>query len=209
MFNFGQLTHLSIQCPDFGQLPLVELLDQLPHADALTLYAKTSYLDDEHLSDVERVSSRTRIRHVTVRGRCSIRQVCFVTHLCPRVQSLEIEIDEEQLESIVRCCLAEKTSTNDVETAKTRSSSLFKEFDVWQRKLSDFFARTPSKTMPPVDSSTLSAHSPPINNDRLCSLCFVNPHIGMEQKLHRLIQREKLIDDFLVGSLFNALYLWW
>ena len=126
------------------------------------------------------------IVNVTIRGPCTIQQIRLLIRLCPRVKSLEIEVDEEQLEPVVRFLLLAKTmvdcsaSLELITIDLSSKPSFFKDWNCWQRA---FFS--------------------------LFSLCFFNPKPGMEQKLQRMIHREKLLNDHSIGSVFNYLYLWW
>ncbi|CAF1419559.1 unnamed protein product [Rotaria magnacalcarata] len=208
MFNFSKLTHFSVQCPDFGLSQLIELLKHLPNIHSLMLYANTSYLSSEQVQPVCFLSNENRITNVTIRGRCTIQQVHLLMNFCPRVKCLEIEIDEDQLESVVRFLLLGKTIHMQIDSPKSKTL-LLREFDSLQRKFLYLFSRSPNKKLNPSDdlsTSMLNQHS---CNSNLFSICFFNPKSGMEQKLQRMISREKLLNDYSIGSVFNYLYLWW
>ncbi|CAF0906703.1 unnamed protein product [Rotaria sordida] len=208
MFHFSKLTHFSVQCPDFGLAQLTELLNHLPNVHSLILYANTSYLTSEQIQSVDFISNKNRIANVTIRGRCTIQQIHLLMNLCPRVKCLEIEIDEDQLDLIVRFLLLEKTNHIQSDSLKTKTSFL-KEFDFLQRKFLYLFSRTQNKKLTSSDDLStfmLNQHS---STNYLFSLCFFNPKQGMEQKLQRIISREKLLNDYSIGSVFNYLYLWW
>jgi hypothetical protein len=129
MFNFSKLTHFSVQCPDFGLTQLIEVLNHLPNVHSLILYANTSYLSGEQIQSVNFYSNKNRIVNVTIRGRCKIQQIQVLMNLCPRIKSLEIEIEEDQLEFILRFLLLDKTMNNNhLDSSKTKC-------DGWQRKL--------------------------------------------------------------------------
>ncbi|CAF4738382.1 unnamed protein product, partial [Rotaria sp. Silwood2] len=180
----------------------------LPNVHSLILYANTSYLSSEQIQPVHFVSNKSRISNVTIRGRCTIQQIHLLMSLCPRVKCLEIEIDEDQLELIVRFLLFEKTNHIQSDSLKTKVSFL-KEFDCLQRKFLYLFSRTQNKKLTPSDDLSTFMLSQQSSNNNLFSLCFFNPKPGMEQKLQRMISREKLLNDYSIGSVFNYLYLWW
>jgi hypothetical protein len=200
MFNFSKLTHFSVQCPDFGLSQLIEVLNHLPNVHSLILYANTSYLSGEQIQSVNFYSNKNRIVNVTIRGRCKIQQIHVLVNLCPRVKSLEIEIEEDQLEFILRFLLLDKTINLD--SSKTK-------FDGWQRKFFDLFSRTQNKKLSSSDDLANFGFNQQISNHNLFSLCFFNPQPGMELKLQRIINREKLLNNYSIESVFNYLYLWW
>ena len=213
MFHFAALTHFSVQCPDFGLAQLIELLNHLPNLHSLTLYANTSYLSDE-LFQFD--SMENRIVNVTIRGPCTIQQIRLLIRLCPRVKCLEIEVDEEQLEPIVRSLLLEKTMVDrsaSLELATVDLSSkpsFFKDWNCWQRAFFSLFTRPTNETLNcSSENFSVCPVIRPSHHRSLFSLCFFNPKPGMEQKLQRMIHREKLLNDHSIGSVFNYLYLWW
>jgi hypothetical protein len=200
MFNFSKLTHFSVQCPDFGFAQLIEVLNHLPNVHSLILYANTSYLSGEQIQSIDFLSNKNRIVNVTIRGRCKIQQIHVLMNICPRVKCLEIEIEEDQLELIVRFLLLDKTTNNHhLDSSKTK-------FDGWQKKFFDLFSRTQNKT---DDLSNFALNQQIYNNNHLFLLTFFNPKPGMEQKLQRILTREKLLNDYSIGSVLNYLYLWW
>ena len=210
MFQFSKLNYLSIQCPDFGLIQLIELLNHLPNLSTLTLYSNASYLSNEQIRTIEFSSMKNRISHLHVRGQCKIQQIVLIHNLCPRLKSLEIDIEEDQLENIVRILIAPKLSQLTLEVPKEKSLSFFKEFDIWQRKLTSFFSRTSGKKVFNVESSPSTDLIVSSSEHRfLCSLCLFNSTVLMEQKLQRFLQREKLVQDYFIRSVFNSLYLWW
>lgn len=206
MFNFNKLTNFSVQCPDFGLTQLIELLNHLPNVHSLILYANTSYLSGEQIQSVDFLSSKNRIVNVTIRGQCRIQQVHVLINLCPRIKCLEIEIDEDQLEIILRFLLIDKTTNNiQLDPSKTK-------FDGWQKRFFDLFSRTSNKKdLSSDDLSNWGLNQKIFNNsnNNLFLLAFFNPRPGMEQKLQRMITREKLLNDYSIESVFNYLYLWW
>jgi hypothetical protein len=204
MFNFSKLTHFSVQCPDFGLIQLIEVLNHLPNVHSLILYANTSYLSGKQIQSVDFFSNKNRILNVTIRGQCKIEQIHVLMNLCPHVKSLQIEIEEDQLELIIRFLLIGKTiNNNHLDSSKTK-------FDCWQRKFFDLFSRTQNKKILSSDDfMNFGLNQPISNHNQLFLLCFFNPKLGMEQKLHRIITREKLLNDYSIGSIFNYLYLWW
>ena len=208
MFHFSKLTHFSVQCPDFGLAQLIEVLNHLPNVHSLILYANTSYLSVEQIQSVHFLSNQNRITNVTIRGRCTIQQIHLLMNLCPRVKCLEIETEEDQLELIIRFLLFEKV--NNIQSDSLKSKPLFlKEFDSWQRKFLYLFSRAQNKKLPSSDNLSPSVLNRQTCNNNLFLLSFFNPKPGMEQKLQRLINREKLLTDYFVGFEFNYLYLWW
>ena len=61
MFDFFKLKLFSIQCPDFGFIQLIELLNHLPNVQSLILYCNTSYFSAKEIPFVE---NWNRIPHV-------------------------------------------------------------------------------------------------------------------------------------------------
>jgi hypothetical protein len=206
MFNFSKLTNFSVQCPDFGLAQLIEVLNHLPNVHSLILYANTSYLSGEQIQSIDFLSNKNRIVNVTIRGRCKIQQIHVLMNICPRVKCLEIEIEEDQLELIVRFLLLDKTTNNNhLDCSKTK-------FDGWQKKFFDLFSRTQNKKNISLDDLSNFGLNQQIcnnNNNNLFLLAFFNPKPGMEQKLQRILIREKLLNDYSIGSVLNYLYLWW
>ena len=182
MFPFPKLTHLSIQCPDFGLVQLLDLLNHLPQLEVLTLYSNTSYLSERQTPPVDGSLKNSRIRQVIIRGRSTVGQVELLLNLCPQLQSFELNIDEERLESIVRCLLI---------------GSKTPEVDSWHRK---FLSRFQTKKPTEIETSL---------NPSLSSLCFFNGTPAMEQRLQRFLHREKLLEDYSLGIFASSLYLWW
>jgi hypothetical protein len=124
-------------------------------------------------------------------------------NLCPRIKSLEIEIEEDQLEFILRFLLLDKTMNNNhLDSSKTKC-------DGWQRKFFDLFSRTQNKKLLSSDDLSNLGFNQHIANNNLFSLCFFNPQPGMEFKLQRILTREKLLNDYSIESVLNYLYLWW
>ncbi len=200
MFHFSKLTHFSVQCPDFGLSQLIEVLNHLPNVYSLILYANTSYLSGEQ---IQSVSKKNRIVNVTVRGRCQIQQIHVLMNLCPGVKCLEIETQEDQLELIIRFLFLGKTTNYiHLDSSKTK-------FDNWQRKFFDLFSRTQNKKLSLVDDFSNFGLNSQISHHDLFLLSFFNPTAGMEQKLQRILSREKLLDVYSIQSVFNYLYLWW
>ena len=124
-------------------------------------------------------------------------------NICPHVKCLEIEIEEEQFELIIRYLLLNKT-----DSFKTKSS-VSKESDIWPRKFFDLLSRTLNKKISSIDHLSTFAFNQKTSTNNLFLLCIFNPTYGMEQKLQRIINREKLLNDYSIGSVFNYLYLWW
>lgn len=208
MFAFSKLTHFSVQCPDFGLSQLIELLNHLPNLYSLVLYANTSYLSCDQIQPILCVSNKNRITNVTVRGRCVIQQIHLLMSICPRVKCLEIEIEEDQLELIIRFLLMGKANTTQSESLKAKPL-LIKELDCLQRKFLYLFSRTQNKKVPSADDLSNFVFNQSSSNSNLSSLYLFNPRTGMEQKIQRMITREKLLNDYSIGSVFNYLYLWW
>jgi len=203
MFNFSKLTNFSVQCPDFGLIQLIELLNHLPNLHSLILYANTSYLSGEQIQSTDFFSNKNRIINVTIRGRCQIQQIQVLMNLCPKMKCLEIEIDEDQFELIVRYLLIDKI-TNNIQLDSTKTK-----FDSWQKKFFDLFSRTQNKKIFSLDDLSNFGLNQQICNNNLFLLAFFNPKPGMEQKLQRILIREKLLNDYSIGSVLNYLYLWW
>jgi hypothetical protein len=154
------------------------------------------------------LSNKNRILNVTIRGRCKIQQIHVLMTICPRVKCLEIEIEEDQLELIIRYLLFKKTNHIHSESLKTKPL-FFKEFNIWQRKFFDLFSRTQNKKIPSTDDISHCVFNQQTCTNNLFLLCLFNPRPGMEQKLQRMMNREKLLDDYSMESVFNYLYLWW
>lgn len=195
MFDFTRLKSFSIQCPDFGFIQLIQLLNHLPNVQSLTLYSNTSYLSTK---DIPVVENGNRIPYVFVRGRCGIEQIDLLMKICPGMKYLQVEIDDEQLEWILRSLLAGKiVDLMDWDAPKTK-------FDGWSKKFFDLFSRSPTKRNSSSENEftfSLSTH--------LVSLSFFNPQPGMDLKLHRILSRDKLIDNYSIESVLNYLYFWW
>lgn len=203
MFQFSKLTHLSIQCPDFGLIQLTEFLSRLPNLVSLTLFTNTSYLTvDPQTQLIESLPIHNSIQYLIVRGRCVLDQIYLLMHLCPRVKSMELDIEEEHLEPIVRFLLTGRTSSNLSETKKAKSSTL-------KEKFSSLFSRSQNKKAIPSDVSSSDYFPTSMHHASLSSLCFLNFDAIMEQKLERLMERERLLDDYSTLFLFNYLFLWW
>ena len=195
MFDFRQLKSFSIQCPDFGFIQLIELLNHLPNVHSLILYANTSYFSSREIPKFDNVN---RIPNVIVRGRCRLEQIDLLMKICPHMKCLQIEIDDDQLELIVRSLLSGKIIDSiDLDSSKTK-------FDGWSKKFVEFFSRTQTKRRS-------SADNPPAFSlgTELYSLCFFNPQPGMDLKLQRVLSREKYLPNYSLESLLNYLYLWW
>lgn len=183
MFPFPKLTHLSIQCPDFGLVQLMDLLDHLPQLEVLTLYANTSYLSEKHIPLLDARLKNSRIRQVIIRGRSTLGQIELLRTVFPSLQALELDIDEERVDAIVRYLVIGSTTAPEP--------------DSWTRKLLSRFQ--PTKKPPEMETF----------NPYLFSLCFFNAPVSMEQRLQRFLQREKLLDEYSIDTFVHSLYLWW
>lgn len=192
MFDFTKLTNFSVQCPDFGYQQLSELLNRLPNVHSLTLFTNASYLS----APANLVRNHNRIENVLVRGLCRFEQIEILMNLTPNVKRLEIEIDDEQLEMIVRFLLPNKT-VDSTEILKS---------DCWKRKFFQRFSRSKSKNNLSLNDLSICHLN---TNNQLFLIAFFNPKPMFEQKLLKIIHKDKLLNDFSFLSVMNYLYLWW
>ena len=153
----SQLTHLIIKHQDLTISQLIEILDVSPNIESLT-FNGVSHLIIHPLSvkdiDLTRLmSKKNKITEMIMTYQCTLEHILFFVDLCPRLQRLEIDIDETQLEPIVQFLLS-----NNV-------PDLF-----W--------------------------------------LNLMNGSIQIEQ-IQTIIERNKLLHDYVVRKPLMSSYLWW
>jgi hypothetical protein len=155
MVPLTQVTELVLVCDSFRMNQLIELLHLASNLRLLTLLASTCCpISDE---DTIRSSNYESNEDMPNRGLLTRKHVQALMRACPCLQSLEMTVNENYLEQIVRFLLLLDTS----------------------------------------------------KSHRLCLLGLRDAHHGMIRRLHKMIDVEKLIEQYTLEHISNTAYLWW
>jgi hypothetical protein len=150
-----QVTELVLVCDSFRMNQLIELLHLAFNLRLLTLLATIRCpISDE---DTIRSMNHESKEDMPNRGLLTLKHVQALMRVCPRLQSLEMTVNENYLELIVRFLLLLDTS----------------------------------------------------KSHRLCLLALRDAHHGMIRRLHKMIDVEKLIEQYTLEHISNTAYLWW
>jgi hypothetical protein len=149
------LTELVLICDSFRMNQLIELLHLASNVRLLTLLPSTRCpISDE---DTIRSMNYESNEDMPNRGLLTLKHVQALMKVCPHLQSLEMTVNENYLELIVRFLLL-------------------------------------------LDTSKFH---------RLCLLGLRDAHHGMIRRLHKIIDVEKLTEQYTVEHISNTAYLWW
>lgn len=149
------LTEIVLICDSFGMNQLINLLHLASNVRLLTLLTSTRcpISDEDTINSIDQESNED----MPNRGLFTLKHVQALMRVCPRLQSLEMTINENYLELIVRFLLLLDTS----------------------------------------------------ESHRLCLLRLRDAHYGMVRRLHKMIDVEKLIEQYTLEHISNMAYLWW
>jgi hypothetical protein len=100
-----QITELHIKKNEFSVDQLIQILCLLPHLQSLTL-ANILSLGSKRTDTTDVLSRNNRITKLIIDDECQYEHVRFLIHLFPRLEYLEISIDENNLEKILRFLLS-------------------------------------------------------------------------------------------------------
>jgi hypothetical protein len=151
----AQVTELVLLCDSFRMNQLIELLHLAFNLRILTLLASTRCpISDE---DTILLMNHESNEDMPNRGLLTLKHVQALMRVCPRLQFLEMTVNENYLELIVRFLLLLDTS----------------------------------------------------KSHHLCLLALRDAHHGMIRRLHKMIDVEKLIEQYTLEHISNTAYLWW
>ncbi len=194
LFIPKQLTELVISDEQLRLEQLLFLLHHFPTIQILTI--PTSILN---LSSTNRLKFTTNnLRKVTILNRCTLEDIQILHRFCSYLQSLDIEVEKDKLELIVRFLLLRNSNRTFRDQLSTRSST--KNLLFWQQEYSDCIRCTKNQN--------LNSFRSPCNH-YLSSLCFRDVNYRMIEKLRTMIDQETLLNDYSIEYIDQKLFLWW
>jgi hypothetical protein len=192
-----QLTELVISDEELRLEQLFLLLHHFPNIQLLTIPTSTLNLSSPQ-SETKRLTFNTNnIKRVTILNRCTLEDVQILNRFCPYLQSLEIEVEREELELVLRFLLLRNTTRNRRDQLSTRSYS--KNIIFWQQEYSNCILCTKKQN--------LNSFRLPCNH-HLSSLCCRDVNYRMIEKLRTMIDQATLLNDYSIEYVDQKLYLW-
>ncbi len=175
-------------------------LHHFPNIQFLTIPTSTLYLSSPQSETNRLIFDKNNIIKVIIVNQCTLEDIRILIRICPYLQSLEIEVEKENLELVVRFLLLKNTTQNPRDRLLTRSKS--KNITFWQHEYFNCIRCTKTQTL---NSSKISSPC----NHQLSSLCCRDVNYRMIEKLRTMINQETLLNDFLIEYLDQNMYLWW
>ncbi len=194
LFSPKQLIELAISD---DQLRLEQLLFLLHHFSTIQfLTIPTSILNLSSTNSLK--FSANNLNKVTILNRCTLEDIQILHRFCPYLQDLDIEVEKEKLELIIRFLLLR----NSNRTVRDRLSthSLTKNLIFWQQEYSDCIRCTKKQN--------LNSFRSPCNH-HLSSLCLRDVNYRMIEKIRTMIDQETLLNDYSIEYIDQKLFLWW
>jgi hypothetical protein len=200
IFSPVQITELVIFNTELQLEKLLLFLHHFPNIQSLTIPTSTLYLSSPQ-SETNRLSfNKNNITKVIIVNQCTMEDIQVLIRVCPYLRSLEVEVEKENVQLIVRFLLLKTANRNRQHRLSTRSFP--KNITFWQDEYSDCIRCTKNQ------GSSLSKMSSPCNH-RLSSLCCRDINYRMIEKLRTMINQEILLNDYSIEYVDQNMYLWW
>ena len=122
-FSCRQLTELIMSDERLRLENLFSLITHLPNLKNLTIHPNNLILILPQTEIRRVVFPQNHISKITISNRSSIQEIQIVQRLCPFLQMLDVEVDTEQIESIIRILLLQRINRqNSLSTLCFRES---------------------------------------------------------------------------------------
>lgn len=112
LIPLSQITELVVNCDAFLMNDLLNLLENSPNIHRLKLLADSRCVRFGEDFSTRYITESVNGSEMAPRGLLAVKHVELILQVCPRLQSFELNINENFLEGILRLVLAEKISRN-------------------------------------------------------------------------------------------------
>jgi hypothetical protein len=198
IFSPIQLIELVISDEQLRLEQLLLLLHYFSNIKSLTIPTSALNLSAPQSETNRLIFNTNNINKVTILNRCTLEDIQILNRFCPHLQSLEIEVEKEKLELILRFLLLRNTTRNHRDQLLTRSYS--KNITFWQQEYSDCIHCTKHQNFNSIRSPC---------NHHLSLLCCRDVNYRMIEKLRTIIDQETLLNDYSIEYVDQKMYLWW
>ncbi|UJR14501.1 hypothetical protein I4U23_001497 [Adineta vaga] len=200
LFPALQLTELIITDNNFRFEHLLSFSNHFPNLQSLTIPKTILYLSSPQSQTNQLTMNRNTILEVTILNQCILDDIQILLRFCPTIQSLDIEVDLENLQIILYYLLWKYTNR----THKDRQSPSIhlKNHHFWKHEYTNCLSCSK------MQSINSSENALPCNH-HLSSLCCRNINYRMIEKFRKMIDQEALLDDYSIEYLDQRMYLWW
>ncbi|CAF0796275.1 unnamed protein product [Adineta steineri] len=200
LFCPSKITELIISNEKFRFEHLLLLLHQFPNIQFLTIPQNILYLSLPQTDTNRLIINKNKIMKVTILNQCTLEDIQILLRWCPNLQSLDIEIEKENLQLIIYFLLSK--NTKQIHRNRLPLSFDFKNISFWKQEYNDCISCRNKKNL---NSSIFSIPC----NHHLSLLCCRNINYKMIEKFRIMINREKLLNDYAIEYLDEDMYLWW
>jgi len=198
IFSPTQLIELVISDEQLRLEQLLLLLHYFSNIRSLTIPTSTLNLSSPQSETNRLTFDINNVGKVTMLNRCTLEDIQILHRFCPHLQSLEIEVEKEKLELILRFLLLRNTTRNNRDQLFTRLYS--KNIIFWQQEYSDCIHCTKHQNFNSIRSPC---------NHHLSLLCCRDVNYRMIEKLRIMIDQERLLNDYSIEYVDQKIYLWW
>ncbi|CAF0742588.1 unnamed protein product [Adineta ricciae] len=200
LFPSEKLTELIISDENFLFEHLLSLSTCFPNLQSLTIPKNILYLSSPQSSTNQLTIPPNKILKVTITNQCMLDDIQILLRFCPLLQSLEIEVEHDNLHSII-CYLLWK-STNRIRQNRLSTSVQIKNLHIWNKEYIDCVSCSKAQ------HSNSWIYPLPCNH-HLSSLCCRNVNYKTIVKFRKLIDEEALLDTYSIDYLDQKMCLWW
>ena len=111
LFSPIQITELVVSNKELQLEKLFLFLHHFPNIQFLTIPTSTLYLSSPQSETNRLIFDKNNIIKVIIVNQCTLEDIRILIRICPYLQSLEIEVEKENLELVVRFFITKKYNT--------------------------------------------------------------------------------------------------